>query len=139
MFKPVTGEALNDFDDETKELYSKKTHDPRLSYVLSVMPRRNRHNLPVIVDTDNNQYIQDLEETTGFIVTGCATLPNPSRKHRGDIKEKGGKLKFFWAKPLSSWGGYTHFVADKWGLKVDFIDAGSEKVLYQVSYPRRQL
>ena len=61
MFKPVTGEALNDFDDETKELYSKKTHDPRLSYVLSVMPRRNRHNLPVIVDTDNNQYIQDLE------------------------------------------------------------------------------
>ena len=51
MFKPVTGEALNDFDDETKELYSKKTHDPRLSYVLAAMPRRNRHNLPVIVDT----------------------------------------------------------------------------------------
>ena len=61
MFKPVTGEALNEFDEETRELYSKKTHDPRLSYVLSVIPRKNRYNLPVIVDTDNNQYMHELE------------------------------------------------------------------------------
>ena len=61
MFKPVTGADLDKFDDETKALFSKKTHDPRLSMVLSVIPRPNRHNLPVVVDTENNQYMKDLE------------------------------------------------------------------------------
>ena len=61
MFKPVQGADLDKFDDETRELYSKKTHDPRLSMVLSVIPRPNRHNLPVIVDAENNKYMQELE------------------------------------------------------------------------------
>ena len=63
MFKPVSGEALNQFDEETRELYSKKTHDPRLSYILSVIPRKNRYNLPVIVDAENNQYLKEMEST----------------------------------------------------------------------------
>lgn len=88
----------------------------------------------------NLQYLQDIEETTGFIVTGCANLPTPSRVHRKDIKEKGGKSRFFWADSyVEGSGGYTHYVADKWGLNVDFIDAGEDKVLYQVSYPKRSL
>ena len=57
MFKPVSGADLSQFDDETRELYSKRSTDPRLSYVLSVVPRPNRMNLPVIVDGENNQYI----------------------------------------------------------------------------------
>ena len=61
MFKPVSGEALNEFDDETRALFSKKQNDPRMSYVLSVIPRPNRHNLPVVVDTENNQYMKELE------------------------------------------------------------------------------
>jgi len=122
-------------------IYSIAEHGSQNFMIEKVLPIMKKYGAQVYINghDHNLQYIQDLEETTGFIVTGCATLPNPSRKHRGDIKEKGGKLKFFWAKPLSSWGGYTHFVADKWGLKVDFIDAGTEKVLYQVSYPRREL
>ena len=48
---------LDKFDAETRELYSKKANDPRLSMVLSVIPRPNRHNLPVIVDSENNKYM----------------------------------------------------------------------------------
>ena len=61
MFKPVQGADLDKFDQETRDLYAKQTHDPRLSMVLSVIPRPNRHNLPVIVDSENNQYMKDLE------------------------------------------------------------------------------
>ena len=61
MFKPVQGAYLDKFDAETRELYSKKANDPRLSMVLSVIPRPNRHNLPVIVDSENNKYMQELE------------------------------------------------------------------------------
>ena len=61
MFKPVAGADLNQFDDETRELYSKRSTDPRLSYVLSVVPRPNRMNLPVVVDGENNQYIKEME------------------------------------------------------------------------------
>ena len=57
MFKPVQGADLDKFDAETRELYSKKANDPRLSMVLSVIPRPNRHNLPVIVDSENNKYM----------------------------------------------------------------------------------
>ena len=61
MFKPVTSDELNTFDEETRSLYSKRANDPRLSYVLATVPRRERHNLPVIVDTDDNEYMQTLE------------------------------------------------------------------------------
>ena len=60
-FKPVRGDALKDFDSETIELYSRRHNDPRLSYILSTVPRRERNNLPVIVDTDNNSLVQDKE------------------------------------------------------------------------------
>ena len=52
-FKPVTGDALNAFDKETIELFTKRDHDPRLSYLLTSIPRRERHDLPVIVDGEN--------------------------------------------------------------------------------------
>ena len=54
MFKPVSGAALNDFDEETKDLFMKRQSNPRMSYALSVIPRPNRLNLPVIIDTENN-------------------------------------------------------------------------------------
>ena len=66
-FKPVTGEQLKDFDEETRSLYARRENDPRLSYVLSVIARRERHNLPVVVDSENNSYIQDLhKKASGF-------------------------------------------------------------------------
>ena len=49
-FKPVEGDELNNFDSETRDLYRLRTHDPRISYALAVAVRRNRHNLPVVVD-----------------------------------------------------------------------------------------
>ena len=52
-FTPISGSDLNQFDDETRSLYSLRTHDPRLSYTLAIIPRRNRHNLPVVVDQEN--------------------------------------------------------------------------------------
>ena len=61
MFKPVTGSDLDKYDQETIDLFTKKQNDPRLSMVLSVIPRPNRFNLPVVVDTENNQYMKDLE------------------------------------------------------------------------------
>ena len=59
MFKPVTD--TSGYDAETVELYKKRDNDPRLSYVLAAIPRRERHNLPVVVDAENNEYLQKLE------------------------------------------------------------------------------
>ena len=56
MFKPVRGADLDNFDEETKSLYARRENDPRLSYVLSTIVRKNRHSLPVVVD-ENNEYI----------------------------------------------------------------------------------
>ena len=53
-FTPVRGADLDQYDDETRSLYSIRTHDPRLSYALAIVPRRNRHNLPVVVDQENH-------------------------------------------------------------------------------------
>ena len=39
-------------------MYSVRTHDPRLSYALATIPRRSRHNLPVVVDQSNPMIIQ---------------------------------------------------------------------------------
>ena len=61
MFKPVKGDALQNYDAETIELYKKRDNDPRLSYVLSVVARPARNNLPVIVDGKNNSYLQQME------------------------------------------------------------------------------
>ena len=60
MFKPVQGQDLAQFDDETRALFAKRENDPRLSYVLATIVRRNRHSLPVVVD-DENPLIQNLE------------------------------------------------------------------------------
>ena len=58
-FKIVQGDALKDFDAETRALFAKRENDERLSYVLAAVPRRERHNLPVMVD-ENNSYMKDL-------------------------------------------------------------------------------
>ena len=60
MFKPVKDDELNNFDDETRELYTRRHHDPRISYQLAVAIRRNRHNLPIVVDQEN-PYIQRMQ------------------------------------------------------------------------------
>ena len=43
-------------------MYAKRHNDARLSYVLSVVPRRQRHNFPVYVADDNNQYLQKMQK-----------------------------------------------------------------------------
>jgi hypothetical protein len=48
MFKPVTGSDLNNFDEATKALYSKRQSDPRLTHQLLSLPRVTRNHLPVI-------------------------------------------------------------------------------------------
>ena len=61
MFKPVSGAALDGYDEETINLYRKRANDPRTDYLLSVVPRQYRHNLPVVCDTSNNSHLQKLE------------------------------------------------------------------------------
>ena len=68
MFKQVKGDALNNFDEETIELYKKRQNDPRLSYVYAVIPRPERNNLPVIVDGTNNSYLQEAEKSSSNFV-----------------------------------------------------------------------
>ena len=58
-FVAIKGDDLDQFDEETRALYGVRTHDPRISYVLASAVRRNRHNLPVVVDSEN-PYIQKL-------------------------------------------------------------------------------
>ena len=40
MFKPVTGQELDNFDEETRDLYAKRSQDEKTSYILRVMPRK---------------------------------------------------------------------------------------------------
>ena len=40
LSKPITGEELSNFDDETRELYSIRTHDPKIFYVLASAERK---------------------------------------------------------------------------------------------------
>ena len=56
MFKPVTGAELAAFDEETRELYAKRPQDKRISHMLTVIPRKQRNHLPVIIDAENNEY-----------------------------------------------------------------------------------
>lgn len=122
-------------------IYSIAEHGSQDWMIEKILPVMKKYGAQAYINghDHNLQYLQDLEGTTGFIVTGCATLPNPSRKHRSDIQKKGGKVNYFWAKPLHSLGGYTHYVADKMTLQVEFIDATNDQVLYQVGYEPRKL
>ena len=58
MFKPVTGDALTTFDAETRALYARRYHDPRLTAQLLSMPRRSRNYLPVIADKNDPTMVQ---------------------------------------------------------------------------------
>jgi hypothetical protein len=48
MFKPVTGSDLNNFDEETRKLFSRRESDHRLTAALLTLPRTSRNNLPVV-------------------------------------------------------------------------------------------
>lgn len=60
MFKPVAGSELNQFDQETRNLFRRRESDPRDSADLARIPRRQRHHLPVIVDSSNPE-VQEWE------------------------------------------------------------------------------
>ena len=66
MFTPVRGEALQEFDEETRGLYSIRKNDPRVSYLLASAPRK-RNNLPVIVDESNPLMKAAEKEHSGFM------------------------------------------------------------------------
>ena len=55
MFKPVSGDALNNFDPETIELYRRRQADPKETSLLMSLQRRARHHLPVYVDKENKE------------------------------------------------------------------------------------
>ena len=61
MFKPVTGDALKDFDPETIELFRKRESDPNTTLALLEMPRRARHHLPIYVDKEKNPTVVEWE------------------------------------------------------------------------------
>lgn len=53
MFKPVSGADLEAYDPETRELFRRRFHDPRLTVALMKIPRRARNHLPIYVDKEN--------------------------------------------------------------------------------------
>ncbi len=57
MFKPVTGDALNNFDPETIELFRRRETDPVTTAQLMALPRRARHHLPIYVDKEKNKEV----------------------------------------------------------------------------------
>ena len=52
MFKPVTGAALQDFDEQTQRLYAKRQSDPRFTEALLTAPRTTRNYLPLVADPE---------------------------------------------------------------------------------------
>ena len=61
MFKPVTGDAVAQFDPETVELFKRRPADPTQTAIFAMLPRRSRHHLPVVVDKDN-EVVKDMEK-----------------------------------------------------------------------------
>ena len=53
MFKPVTGDALKNFDEETRNMYQRRQSDSRLTAALLTLPRVSRNNLPVVAGPDD--------------------------------------------------------------------------------------
>ena len=53
MFKPVQGDALKEFDAETRALYARRQSDSRLTEALLTLPRPSRNNLPVVAAPNN--------------------------------------------------------------------------------------
>lgn len=74
-----------------------------------------------------------------YIVSGMATVPNPSRKHKNDL-EDGVNLDFYYGKTgLDAYGGYAQIIADESSLRVYMIDAENEQVLFMTSSDRRRV
>ena len=63
MFKPVTGKDLQNFDEETIELYKKRANDDRVSFILSMAKRPERNHLPVVVsNASENPYLVNAQK-----------------------------------------------------------------------------
>lgn len=60
MFKPVAGDQLEQFDPETRELFSRRYHEPRVTFALMNFPRRARQHLPFYIDR-SNELVQEQE------------------------------------------------------------------------------
>ena len=66
MFKPVVGSDLNNFDEATRALYTKRHSDPRLTHQLLSMPRVNRNHFPVIAGPNDPTVRYNKEYVSGF-------------------------------------------------------------------------
>ena len=68
-FKPVTGDELNQFDEETRRLYSKRASDVRATEMLLKMDRHvDRNGLPAIANppTPWEQHRDQYRSTIGY-------------------------------------------------------------------------
>ena len=70
MFKPVTGAQLEEFDEETRELFQKRSSSVALTAQLATTKRLERNHLPVIVcDPSSNEHLVKIEnENKGFLL-----------------------------------------------------------------------
>ena len=69
MFKPVTGAALENFDEETQQLFKKRDNDARVSYILALAKRTERNHLPVVISNpaDNEYLVKAQKQSDGFV------------------------------------------------------------------------
>ncbi len=68
MFNPVEGDALNQFDPETIELYRRRDSNPTVTLELMQMPRRARHHLPIFLDKEKNPGVVQMEKEHGSFI-----------------------------------------------------------------------
>ena len=68
MFKPVSGDALSQFDPETVELYKRRPSNPDETRLFIQLQRRARNHLPYYFDKETNPKVQMLETSLNGIL-----------------------------------------------------------------------
>jgi len=120
-------------------IFSAAEHGSQQFMVDQILPVMEKYGAQLYINGHDHQ-LQYITKPNGigFITTGGATLPNPSRAGLLGLRQYGAESQFYWAKPFEiNGGGYTQYVARSTGLEISFIDAHDDNELYQVVIPRR--
>ena len=120
-------------------IYSIAEHGPTNELVADLLPilKANKVNFYISGHDHQLQLLTDINSDLQFIVSGAATLPNPSRKHRNDLPDNIISQMFWSETGLRGYGGYTHFMVYDNKIRAYFIDAKNDEVIFSTSSGRR--
>ena len=126
-------------------IFSISTHGPTKILVDELLPILEKYNVNFYVCGHDHQlqflkYKDDdskFNQKPQFVVAGMATLPNPRRVNRNSLPDYI-ENKFFYSKTgLKSHGGYVQFVIHGDKIRVYYIDAKTDEVIYSSSSGKR--